>query len=288
MDPLLIIEAICSGVLIGGLYALIAVGLSIIWGVLDVINLSHGDFIIVGSYIVYWLFLIYGLDPWIYITIAFIVGVVLGLVVEKITIKPLIGRSPLTTLLATYGISIILENSMLALWGGRYRTIMASRLFYSIEIKGVTITISYIEVFIISLIILYSLHLLLTRTNIGRAIRAVSQNKEAALLLGIDVDKIYLITFAIGTGLAAIGGGFYGCIYAINPWAGVSLTPLSFIIVVLGSTGSILGSFIGGIIIEVAESLSSLFISPAYTRVISFLIFIIILLIKPEGLFGGK
>lgn len=279
-----LLNIILSGILLGGLYALIAFGLSLVFGVMGIINIAHGELLIMGSYIAYWLFRILGIHPFLGLIVAAVSVGLIGLLMQRFLIQPVFEKNPFNTLILCFGLSIILQNVMLYAWGGWYRTLLLPEFSSSIWIGGVSINMGWLLIFIFSLLIMFIVYLWLRKTTLGTAIRAAAQDRDAASLMGINVRLIYMLTFFIGAALAAVCGSFYVCIYDVHPWAGPTVK--AFIITVIGGAGSFSGALLGGVILGLTESLSTLIIPAAYKDVIGLLMFIIVLLIRPQGLFG--
>ncbi len=280
------ISTLISIVFLGGIYGLMTSGLSLIYGVMKIVNFAHGDFIMIGMYITFWICYLYGLDPYLTLIIVIPLMMILGFILEKSVINKTIGKGDEKQVFLTLGLSLVLENIALILWKGDYRTV--SYRPTSININGLYIDIPRLYGFIGSLIIISFLYLFLKRTYIGKALRATAQNREAALLMGININNIYMIAFGIGSVLAGVAGTFLIVFYYTYPTVGFYLGLLCFVVMVFGGIGNVFGSAVAGYVIAFIEQLSSIYISPGLKEAFLFGFFILILLIRPTGLFGER
>lgn len=286
MDTL--IQAFVSGLLLGGIYITISVGLSIIFGVLKVINFAHGEFIMVAMYATFMLFSKLHIDPLLSILIVTPLMFLVGCVCYKLFINPVIGKSSDIQIFVTVGLLILLQNVALTIWGANYVSVRTSYSDSVIMLGFVSISTVRLIASLISAVVLVWLYLFLHRTQLGRAIRAVSQDREAASAYGINIKNIYMITFGLGIALTGIGGALLIPIFYAFPTVGTFFTLVAFVIVVLGGLGSIPGAVVGSLIIGVVDTMSGYLIDPALKEAIYFVVFVAILLWKPAGLFGGK
>ena len=275
-----------NGLSTGGMYALVAIGYTMVYGIAKMINFAHGEIIMVGAYLTYVVFSVLGMP--VVAIIASIAGcALLGVVTEKVAYKPLRNSSSLSVLITAIGVSYLLQNLFLILFGSAAITFPDFLPSGQLELLG--LSISY--VFLLSLILTFACTILLllfiNKTKLGKAMRAVSEDKGAAELMGINVNNTISMTFAIGSGLGAVAGIIYGLSYSlINPYLGAMLGIKAFIAAVLGGIGSIQGAMIGGLIIGVAEAFTVSYISSTFSDAVVFGILIFILLVKPAGLFG--
>ncbi len=284
-------SSIVYGIFLGGLYAIIAVGLSMIFGVMKVINLAHGDFAMLGMYITFWLLTIFGVPPLLSLPVSFAVMFAVGFPFMWL-VKPLFKR-PLeeminSSVILTYGASLALASGAQMIWTSNFRRVPNPYWGTTFSIGGIGLDMGYTVVFMFAVIVYLMLYFFLIRTKVGKAIRAVSQDPDAAALMGIDVDRMHTLSMGIGLGLAALGGSLLSLVYYLYPWVGEQLVLLMFIICVLGGLGSILGVFYGALIIGLAESIAVIFIPASIKDVVAYAIFLGILLIRPQGLLGGK
>lgn len=256
MDFSLVLQALVSGVLASGLYALVSVGLALAIGVIGIVNFAHGEFLMLGAFLTFQLFLSYGLDP---STSLFFVApamFLLGAVLYRGTIQYVLKAPELNQMLLTFGIAIVLQNAALLLWGGDPRTIgdVAYRAL-GWRVAGVSVGAVPLASFLVSTLLIIGLYVVLSRTRIGRAIRAVAQNRTGASLVGLEVNRIYLVAFALSAVLAGIAGVMIGVIQSPTPTVGFAFTLKAFAIVVLAGLGNIRGVLWASVIVAVAESL---------------------------------
>lgn len=280
------INQIINGLSTGSMYALVAIGYTMVYGIAKMINFAHGEIIMVGAYLTYVVFSVLGMP--VVAIIASIAGcALLGVVTEKVAYKPLRNSSSLSVLITAIGVSYLLQNLFLILFGSAAITFPDFLPSGQLELLG--LSISYVS--LLSLILTFACTILLllfiNKTKLGKAMRAVSEDKGAAELMGINVNNTISMTFAIGSGLGAVAGIIYGLSYSlINPYLGAMLGIKAFIAAVLGGIGSIQGAMIGGLIIGVAEAFTVSYISSTFSDAVVFGILIFILLVKPAGLFG--
>jgi len=283
-----IYQIILNGFLLGGLYAIVAMGFSIVWGVMNVINLAHGAFIMLGAYITFWFFDLWGIDPFLSIPISMVILFCVGYFIQRNIINLVIRAQVFMVLILTFGLEILIMNLTTVAWTGNYRSVPTPYSGANIEIGPIVIPSVRLAIFLIALIITVGLYFFLGKTRTGNAIKATSLDKEAAQLVGVNIGKMYAITFAIGGALAGAAGSLLAILSAISPYMGGPYTLKAFVICVLGGLGSIIGLIIGGIILGMAESIGTVLLGPGYADAISFVILVIILAIRPEGILGKK
>jgi len=285
---MLIMQTIVNGLLIGGVYGLVAVGFSLVWGVANIINLTHGVFVLLGAYISFWLFKLYNVDPFLTIPLSMVSLFLLGFFIQKYLLNYVVRAGVFMTLILTFGLARIFENQMIVAWTGDWRTVTTSYAGSGLAIGGVSIPYIRIAVFILALLFCMGLNTFLNKTKVGMAIRALTFNVEGAIIVGIDIGKIYAITFAISAAMAGAAGSLISTMYSFSPFLGTPYLSWSFVIVVLGGLGSIYGAIIGGIVLGLIESFTVLTIGPGYQVAIGFVILVIFLILRPQGLFGKK
>jgi branched-chain amino acid transport system permease protein len=280
-------QYVFNGLVVGCSYALIAVGLTAIFGLMEIANFAHGQFYMLGAYFSYWLTRIVGLDFWTGL-VASIVGVMLlGVILERTLFRLLRGASLSSSVLATIALSIFLENLALNVWGPRPQKILSPFETGSIEFLGIFTTPDRLLMLFATVLIVILLHIGLRHTQTGKAIRATFQQREAAALVGIDIDRLYTLTFAIGAGLAGLAGVLLGTIFVVQPSMGGIATLKAFVVVTLGGISSFAGGIAGGLVLGLAESFGAI-IAPAYKDAVGFILVMLVLLYKPDGLFGKK
>jgi branched-chain amino acid transport system permease protein len=278
-----------NGVMLGGFYAVMALGFSIIWGVMGVIDLAHGEFVMVGAYITWLLSKQFGWEPFATLIVVFPVMFAVGYALQRGLINRIIGRPYLISFLVTYGLAIIIANATRMIFTATPHTVdTAFSGFW--RVGGVTISITETVVLIAALIILSGLHLFLQHTRQGKSIRATAQNREAARIVGIEITHVYAITFAICIGLTAVAGSLLAPTQPIHPFMGPPLTLKAFAITAMAGLGSIPGALIGGIVLGLVEAFIAAFapgVGANLGIVSSFVILVIVLVTRPQGLFGG-
>jgi branched-chain amino acid transport system permease protein len=279
-------QAIVDGLLMGSLYALIAIGLAMIWGIVEIINFAHGEFLMIASFLSYFLFIYLGIDPLISIPLAFLTTFGLGYLVQKGIINRILEAPFLAQIFATFALLLIIRNGFFVAFGPDIRSVTTWYSEATIDLYGIKISIVKLFATTIVIIATILLHLFLTRTYLGTAMRALSQDKTAAQLMGIDIKKVYAIAFGLGAGLAGIGGALLTSFYYVFPEMGVPFTLIAFISVVLGGFGNILGPAIGAVIIGVLQSIGALIMTPSMKDILVYIVFLAILLIKPTGIFS--
>jgi branched-chain amino acid transport system permease protein len=283
------LQSVVSGVLTGSLYAMIGVGLTVVFGVMRIINLAHGDMVMLGMFGAYWTQVRWNLDPFLSILIWAPLLFVAGMLIYRLLLRKIIPGGELNTLLYTAGFSLLVANLALAAWTGDYRTISIPYAQLPLRPFGISIPIPLAIAFGVALLITGVLYWFLARTDTGRAVRATSQNPEAAILMGVDVERIAMLTFGVGTALAGAAGVLLGPSLYLYPTVGEILIVKCFVIVVLGGLGSVPGAIAGGILLGLVESFGAVYVSMAWKDGIGFVIFLLVLLYRPSGLFGvGK
>jgi branched-chain amino acid transport system permease protein len=278
---MLFAQILLNGILLGGLYGLMALGMALVWGVLNIVNLAHGALVMLGGYCVYFLFTGFGLDPFAAIPIAMLVMFAFGYVLQRFVLNLIIRSAQLNTLLITFGLDIVLTYLAQFAFTADFRTINPSYAGANVAIFGLTLPLLRFAAFLTAIVLAALLWLLLRRTRIGRAIRATAQNLIAARLYGIDPGRLYALTFGLGAALAGAAGGLYGMVAQVTPYIGAALTAKSFVITIMGGLENPFGIVAGGLVIGVIEALASIYISPTFTDAISFGLLVLILIARP-------
>ncbi len=282
----LFIQAIISGILIGGVYATFSAGFSLIFGVMDIINLAHGELLMIGAFTSYWLYSISHIDPYFGIPIAGVLLFIIGYFVQKFIINRVIDKPPIMSYILTFGLHLIITNTAIKLWTHDFRSITTKYSGVNFEFMGLIIPLSKFITFILAFLILGFLFFYLEKTDIGRAIKATSQNKKLAQLVGINIKKVYAVTFAIGSAITGIAGAAISPFVIIYPEMGLNYTIIAFCVVVLGGMGYIPGALIGGLILGIIQALSVTYINSGISVGITFIILYIMLVLKPAGILG--
>jgi branched-chain amino acid transport system permease protein len=279
-------QSLISGLLIGGVYALIGIGLTIIFGVMRVINFAHGDIMMVGMYLTYFLFTLFGVDPFLSVLITIPLMFMFGGFLQKVFINRIIGTLPQNQILLTIGLGLIMSNTAMLAFTSDYKILTTSYSSSSFNLLGISISQPLLISFLITCGITAALYWFLMKTDTGQAIRATAQDREAAQLMGINVKWMSILAFGLGASLAGTAGALISPTYYIFPQVGSAFTLKAFVITVLGGMGSIVGATIGGIIIGIVESMGAAYISSDWKDVLVFGIFLLVLLLKPSGLMG--
>lgn len=284
-DPILL-QLFVFGLLLGGVYALTALGLTMIFGVMDVINFAHGVFLVVGMYSVWVVTSTFGINPFIGIPVAAIVLFVVGVLIHVATIEPIIEAPQQNQLIATLGVLFVIQSSIEIAFTANPKDIQLD--LGSVQIGGVFIPLGQFYALLIALGTMIAVRAFLRRTDLGRQIRGTADNRDGARYVGINVRRINYITFGIGAALAGIAGASVALFQRFDPFAGNTYLINAFVIVVLGGLGSFTGAFVGGIIIGFVQTFGTFYLPGTTSQVLIFLLFIATLLVKPEGLFGGS
>lgn len=280
-----LINIVVVGLLLGGIYGLVSMGLNLIFGVIRIVNFAQGELVMLGMYGAYLSYYLIGADP--YVSIVFVVPAlfVFGVLVQRFVLQPLQGE-PMMQIFATFGLLLLLQNAVLAITGGTGYTVPTA-------LSSVVFSVGGLKISLVRLIALFAvtaaavfLSWFLKHTMLGKAIRAVTQDRRAARLMGINVELAFMLTFGAGAALAGLAGTLLAPIYTMSPQIGGNFILAAFAVVVLGGLGSVWGAYVGGFIIGVVEALAGYYLDPALKHAIWFAIFIIVLIIKPGGLFG--
>jgi branched-chain amino acid transport system permease protein len=280
------LQSLLSGVLIGGAYALIGVGLTIIFGVMRIINFAHGDLVMLGMYASYFLFTLGNVDPFVSIVFVFPLLFLFGALLQKTVINRVLNALPQNQILLTIGIGLILSNTMMLLFTSDYRIISTSYSSGSFRLGEISVSTPLLLSFVITGAVTAILYWFLLKTDTGQAIRATAQDRDAAQLMGVNVKRMSVLATGIGAGLAAVAGSLISPTYYIFPQVGQPFTLKAFVIVVLGGMGSVMGATVGGVLIGATESLAGAYISSGLKDLVVYVLFLLILLFKPAGLFG--
>ena len=288
-----ILQSIVNGLLMGSIYGLTALGLTLIFGIMKVINFAHGSILMVGMFAAYWLVLLTGLHPYLALLVVVPFLFFFGYYLQAIVIQPVFKaerhvREPITVIIVTTGIWYVLDNLAMMLFGANYRVVTTDISGHTFTVGDLIISVPKLYGFIATLASALLLYCFLKYTRMGRAMRATSLDRDAASLMGINQYKVYNVAFGLGTAIAGVAGCALIPFYYVFPTVGVVFDIRAFVIVVLGGLGSIMGAVLGGMIIGVIESVFSQFMASTWTEGIIYVIFLFILFVKPSGLFGMK
>jgi branched-chain amino acid transport system permease protein len=280
------LQSVLSGILVGGVYALIGIGLTMIFGVMRIINFAHGELLMLGMYLTWIVFTLLKIDPFLAVLIVAPALFLWGAFLQKTVINRVLNALPQNQILLTIGIGLVMSNSVMLAFTSDYRILTTSYSSSSYKLAGLSISTSLLYAFLITAAITTALYLFLLKTDTGQGIRATAQDREAAQLMGINVRRMSVLAFGIGAGLAGAAGALISPTYYIFPQVGSAFTLKAFVIVVLGGMGSVVGATLGGIIIGVTESLSAVYVAGGLKELVVFVLFLALLLFKPSGLLG--
>ena len=279
-------QILVNGILLGGLYGLMGLGMGLVWGVLKIVNLAHGALIMLGGYALYYLYTLAGIDPFAGLPIAMAVMFVFGYLLQGLVLNLIVRSAQLNTLLITFGFDVVFVYLAQLLFSADFRTINPPYAGMNVSIAGITVPYVQLGAFLVALLLAALLFVVLDVTRTGRAIRATAQNLVAARLYGVNPRRIYALTFGAGAALAGAAGGLYGMVQQITPYIGVTLTAKSFVIAILGGLDKPLGVILGGLVLGIAEVMAALYLDPIYTDIISFGLLVLVLVARPAQLVG--
>ena len=292
MSAELLAQTLVFGLFVGSIYGVAALGLALVFGVLKVLNIAHGELLMLGGYVSFWAFNTLGIDPFVSLAIVAPALFVLGLVMDRLVYRHIVrleGESKIkNSLLVSFGLALVIQSLALWLFSADERTIQVSYAGESLNVLGVSLPFTRLASFLVTFVIVLGLHQFLHRTDFGKAILATVEDWEAAELAGINIQRIYMLTFALGASLAAVAGTLVTVTYGIAPGVGILWTLKALIVVVLAGTGSLLGAFPAGLLLGLVEALSGAFIGPSYRDIIGLAIFLLVLVLRPQGLFSGR
>lgn len=281
------VQILIDGVLLGGLYAVMAIGFSVIWGVMNIINLAHGSMIIMGAYITYWVWKDTGLDPFATIPISAAGLFCFGFFLQKYLLNRVVAASVFLSLLITFGLDMVLTNAHIALFQADLRAVHTGYSSDNLRISSLHIAYTRVAVFAVAVGLTLLLIAFMNRTRVGNAIKATSFDVEAAELAGMDTRRVYSITFGIGAMMAGIAGSLVAIVFQFSPVGSVPFTTKSFVVVVLGGLGSIPGAIAGGVVLGIAEDYTGYW-RPGYIELVSFGLLLAVLVVRRRGLFGKR
>jgi len=283
----ILLQILFWGIYAGCIYILLATGLNLIFGVMKIVNFAHGEFLMLGAYITATIFLISGINPYLIILLSMLSLIGIGAVVERLCFRPILGTGKLNEIFLSIGLIYIIQNGAAMIWGDEWQSVKSPYEGIAVPVGPLFVPLDYIIIMVVTAAILCGLYLFLNRTRIGREMRATSQNRKGAMLVGIDVERMDVLSFGIGCALAAAAGTLWvvsGQVF--NPYMGSIPAIKAFAIIILGGLGSIPGAIIGGLLYGIAENGAAYFLGGIWKDAISFVILIVVLVIRPTGLFG--
>jgi len=284
-----LIGALLWGVVIGCIYILLATGLNIIFGVMKLVNFAHGQLLMIGAYIAFTVTTALGLNAYLAILVAMGAVALIGVGLERFTFRRVLGTDKLNEIFVSLGLIYVFENVAVLLWGNTPQQISSPLQGLQLSLsQDIAISYDRLSAILIVIVILVALFLLLKKTKIGLAMRATSQKSNASMLMGVNIEKVYIFTFALGAALAGAAGALYGILLPFNPTIGALPTIKAFAIIIIGGLGSIPGAVIGGLLYGIAENTAVYFLGATWQDAIAFALLIIVLVIRPTGIFGEK
>jgi branched-chain amino acid transport system permease protein len=286
MDLVGFVQTVASGVLTGGVYAMVGIGLSLIFGVMRIVNFAHGEFMAVGMYIAFALFRAWHVDPYLSLLAVAPAGFLLGALVERVLLAPIQNAAEHSLILMTVGVGLILSNALLLIFGAHPETIYTSYSTRTVRIAAITLSVPLLVSFALTVIVVAGLFLVLTRTDLGRAIRGAAQNRDAAELQGVDTRFVQTAVFGIGIVLSMAAGVLLLPALYVFPTVGGIFTLKAFVVTVLGGMGSIVGAIWGGLLLGIVESVGAGLGATGYRDAFGLVAFLLVLLVRPQGLFG--
>jgi len=283
-----IILTLIWGVAIGCVYILLATGLNIIFGVMKLVNFAHGQLLMISAFLTWTISVSLGVNAYAAIIISMFVVALLGIVVERFTFRKVLGTDKLNEIFVSLGLIYIFENIAMLIWGANPKQVVSPFYGMSVSLPGFSITYDRVIAVFVVVAALAAFGLIQWKTKIGLAMRATSQKNTTAMLMGINIQKVYMFTFAIGAALAAVAGGLYGIIYPFDYQVGAMPTIIAFAIIIMGGLGSIKGAIIGGLLYGITEQMATYFLGGTWGSAVAFALLIVVLVIRPHGIFGEK
>ena len=284
----MILQAVLNGILFGAVYVCIGMGFSLVWGVMNIINLAHGSFIMLGAYITYTLFTYLKIDPFLTLPISMLVLYFIGYASQKYLLNYIIRASIFITLTFTFGLQILIANVALLIWTADFKSAAPGYSGEGIVLGGLVLPYIRCAIFFVALILTYLFYLLMARTKTGKAINATALNLEGAKTVGVDVAEIYARTMGISAALGGAAGALISPIMTINPFIGGPLVGKAFVVAILGGLGGTMGAFAGGMALGLAEQVGSIFFSAGYQEALGFIVLVLVLIFRPQGIVGKR
>lgn len=282
------ISTIITGLIIGASYVLIASGLTLIFGILDVINLAHGEVYMLGAFVALLVVTNVGLSFWWAFLISVIIVAIFGVVLEKLFFKPLRNKPHVNMLLVSIAVGILMQNLAMLIWGAEPVLLKTPYATQTVSLLGTNVTVQRVIVLVVGALLMIGLHQFIEKSKMGKAMRATAQDRDAAALMGINIDKVFSITFAIGCAFAAAAGTLIAPIFLVFPTMGATAFLKAFTVVIVGGLGNVIGAIYAGLLLGLVESLGAVYISSMYKDSFAFIILILVLLFKPSGLMGKE
>jgi branched-chain amino acid transport system permease protein len=288
IDATTVILTLMWGAAIGCIYVLLATGLNLIFGVMKLVNFAHGELLMVGAYVSYSVCTAFGVDAYLAVFVSMGIVALIGIAVERLAFRRVLGSDKLNEIFVSLGLILIFDNIAVLIWGEKSKRIISPFENMSLQLGEASIRFDWLIAVVFVVAILVGLMFLIKKTKIGMAMRATSQKSQASMLMGINIEHIYIFTFALGAALAGAAGSLYGIIFPFNPYIGALPTIKAFAIIILGGLGSIPGAIIGGLLYGIAEQSAVIFLGGIWRNAVAFSLLIIVLIFRPKGLFGEK
>ncbi|MCX7786716.1 MAG: branched-chain amino acid ABC transporter permease [Spirochaetes bacterium] len=284
----MILQAIINGILFGSVYAMIGIGFSLVWGVMNIVNLAHGSFIMIGAYLSFTLYAAYRIDPFLSIPLVMAALFLIAYGIQYFLINRVVRGPSFVTLTFTFGLQILIANICLLIWTADYKSVKLPYSSAGLELGGLVIPLVRFGIFGVAVLVTFLFYLFMRKTKVGIAINATALNFEGAKTVGVDVDKIYAITYAVSAALAAAAGALISPIMSINPFTGGALVGKAFVISILGGLGSTIGALVGGLTLGLVETLGTAIFPSAVQDFLGFAVLVLVLVLRPQGLLGKR
>ena len=288
IDSSSLILTLIFGTAIGCIYILLATGLNLIFGVMKLVNFAHGELVMIGAYIGFTIITALGVNSYVALLLTMPIVALIGIGVERLVFRKVLGSDKLNEIFASLGLILIFDNIAVLLWGDKSKRLTSPFENESLKLAEASIRVDWLIAIVLVIVILIALVFLIKKTKIGMAMRATSQKSKASMLMGINIEHIYIITFALGAALAGAAGVLYGIIFPFNPYIGALPTIKAFAIIILGGLGSIPGAIVGGLLYGIAEQVAVITLGSIWRDAVAFSVLIVVLVLRPEGLFGEK
>jgi branched-chain amino acid transport system permease protein len=283
---LLFLQSLMNGVLLGGIYAAYSAGFSLIFGVMGVINIFHGEMVMLGAFLTYWFFTLFHVDPFLTLPLSFCSLFILGYLVQRFVIQRVVDAPPMISYILTFGIHLMIAYTALWVWTADFRTVTTSYSGWNADLGGVIIPYARLATFGLALAVVAGLYFLLHSTEAGRAIQAAAQDKELARLMGVNITRTYALTFGLGAAVTGVAGSLISTYFVIFPQMGLSYTISAFCVVVLGGMGYVPGALWGGLILGVVQSFTATYLNAGLSGALTFILLFIMLILRPAGIMG--
>ena len=285
-DLAILSQVILSGIFIGFIYALVSVGLTVIYGVMDIVNFAHGEFLMLSMYVVFWLYALFRIDPIFGLPVSVLVLFVVGVLTHKLIVRPVLDAPMSAQIFVTFGLLVFLQGVAQFLWSPSYRLIQEPLLSGRLQVAGLNVSLAQGVAAIGALLTTAFVYWFIEKTETGRALQAVAEDRQAASLMGINSDRMFALAWGIGAACVGVAGALLANYYYLFPTVGTVFALIAFVAVALGGFGSVPGALVAGIIIGLVEVLSGFLIAPAYKEVTVFALYLVVVLVRPQGLLG--